>query len=1035
MCSPIVLVRKSDGTWRFCVDLRLVNRITKKQHWPLPRLEEMLAHLVGTSCYATFDLLKGFWQFPLSEPSCKYVAFATHAGQYEFTRVVMGAQNSSSHFQSVMHEVLYELIYAALLVFLDDILVFGGSEEELLDRIDAMLALLAAVNIKLKPQKCELFAKQLVWCGREISAAGVGIAPTFQHTLLEMATPTTAADLQQLIAAANWVRGMLPNFARIIEPLQDLLTVSLHGLKRKNKAAGARIRLLDKGWGQQHDDAFRDLKATVAHAVTNAHPDDDKEMCLWTDASSTGWGAVLTQVSTEEYNDPLLTWAEWKHEPLAFLSGVFRGSSARWAIPDKEAYSIWASCKRLTHFLVRRKGFHIFTDHRNLTYIFDPLGRSPNLGRPAADRLQRWSLTLRAFDFDIVHMPGESNHWPDLLSRWGNPAAAELQAEAEQLRLGVMRVRRDRVLPGPAHDMRRAIGASDQRTPPEEEWPTLREVARAQAAEVHRSPMPLRYEEERKVWVNDVGAVYVPDGEHRLRERLMVIAHCGAAGHRGARNTQALLEAAFCWPSLAADLEEFLHLCLLCVKLRGGEVAPIPWGRVVRGLRPGDSLHMDYLTLSGLADDEAHGLLVLKCGHSLFCRLYMCACFNAENAENALLNWAADFGLPSVLVTDGGSHFKNQLIEALMRRMRTTHHITAPYAAWANGIVERLNRVIVELLRVLLAESLTPAAEWRPLLPLVQSLINQQISAQTLAGLTPSKVFLNRELPRPLDTVTGAFMTAAGWDKVPQGPEIRRATEAAAKEMHSNWLLVNAAQEKRAEQNRAQRAHTAKPVDYQVGDYVLVRAMLPRNKLRFKWLGPWRVVGTVNPRVWVVEDIVTLKRDSVHGQRMKYYADKTLNVTEDLKNQISYDDRHYVEKVVNWRVDDADALQLRVRWVGFTAAEDSWEEANRLHDDVPVVVERYLRTIAEACPGHVPALLAQWKQAAAQAAAGKASSGTRRKKGGGSTAPEAAASEPAAAAVSTPARPVRPAAAVTAPVLSPRRYPRRASRQVRRAGQ
>ena len=248
-----------------------------------------------------------------------------------------------------------------------------------------------------------------------------------------------------------------------------------------------------------------------------------------------------------------------------------------------------------------------------------------------------------------------------------------------------------------------------------EQWPTLAEIGEAQRMEdegpaAGRAPLMLTREEERQGWVTGTGAGYVPPGQHKLRTRIMMIAHCGAAGQRGQDTTLRLLAKSFFWPTMAADIKAFLHRCILCVKLRSGEVAPVPWGRVLRGRRPGDSLHLDYLTLDGLASDDGHGLLVLKDGQSLFCRLIACFGFNAINAENAILDWAADFGLPSVIVSDGGPHFKNKLLEGLAQRMRTDHHITTPYTAWANGIIERLNRAIVELLKVLLAERKKEAA-------------------------------------------------------------------------------------------------------------------------------------------------------------------------------------------------------------------------------------------------------------------------------------------------------------------------------------
>ena len=146
----------------------------------------------------------------------------------------------------------------------------------------------------------------------------------------------------------------------------------------------------------------------VAEAVENAHPRADAVVCLFPDASEKFWGSILTQVSKEDVasNKPV---HEWNHEPLAFLSGVFKGAAARWGIPDKEGFAIKESCTRLSHLLVRDGGFRIFTDHRNLRYIFNPLGVVSAVSKPQADRLERWAVYLRCFDYEIEHIAGDEN--------------------------------------------------------------------------------------------------------------------------------------------------------------------------------------------------------------------------------------------------------------------------------------------------------------------------------------------------------------------------------------------------------------------------------------------------------------------------------------------------------------------------------------------------------------------------------------------------------------------------------------------------
>ena len=944
VAAPVVLARKPDGSWRFCVDLRRINAVTQLQHWPLPKLEEILDHLKGKRCFATFDLLRGFWQFPIEERSRDKMAFVTQDGQFEFCRLVMGAANSSSQFQEIMTGILEEELYQYVLVYLDDVIAFGETPMELAEVIVRVMRKLDARGIKLKPSKCKLYTEEVVWCGRSINVDGVGVAPEFRETLAAMPPPRTAADLQQLLAAANWIRAMIPEYARIVQKLQELLQEALAGLPKRSKLYGARVQLDTKGWDDSHMEAFTNLKAAIENAVRTAHPDADKEFCLWTDASAVSWGAVLTQVSKSDF-ESRENWQDWEHEPLAFLSGVFKGAASRWAIPDKEAYAIWHSVQRLTHFLVRRGGFHIFTDHRNLQYIFNPAGAATSISKPSADRLERWALLLRNYDYSIQHIPGEENHWGDLLSRWGNPGGQKLVAAREGLRAVTLRVGRDRIYDTARHIAGRTrASAGQQQKHDVEAWPTLEEVRRAQEeekGEENDQDLVLAHGMLRKgeaIWVPQVG---------NLRKRILVVAHAGAGGHRGIKATQQLLESQFWWPGQEKEVEEFIRGCLLCVKTRTGKMTPRPLGEQLRGKEPGEVLHADFISLGeieGDDEDSEQGLLVLKCGFSMFCMLIPAIKYNAEVMESALLQWSALLGMPRILITDGGTHFKNVVVSGLMRRMRAQHHVTTAYSPWSNGSIERLNRSIIRLLRTLLAETNTPHDNWLPLIPLAQAALNQMPSAR-LNNLTPAQVMLGRDTPRPLDTVSQKFLRDESEFVIPTGADIEAAYSEISAAMQATWEDIDETISRRHEQNRRQRAKYDKPVDFDIGDYVIAYCAVQRNKLRVKWLGPYRVVDTINERVFEVEDISTGRTQTVHAQRLRFYADGLLEVTEELKNQAAYDDQFFVEKMIDWRESDTGVLELKVRWLGFEAQSDTWETAEAMYADVPAITTAYLQRL------------------------------------------------------------------------------------------
>ena len=146
------------------------------------------------------------------------------------------------------------------------------------------------------------------------------------------------------------------------------------------------------------------------------------------------------------------------------------------------------------------------------------------------------------------------------------------------------------------------------------------------------------------------------------------------------------------------------------------------------------------------------------------------------------------------------------------------------------------------------------------------------------------------------------------------------------------------------------RTVVAEVEQFPVGSYVLVYTSVPRNKLRIQWLGPYKVAGTINENVYNLEDIVTHKTRTVHAQRMKVFADQDFEVTEDIRSQAAYDTEFNIEKFMDWRETDEATLELRVRWLGFEANEDSWEPLERMHADVPETAIRFMKDIEKECP-------------------------------------------------------------------------------------
>eukprot|EP00644_Phytophthora_capsici_P014219 jgi/Phyca11/98936/e_gw1.3.1324.1 len=264
--------------------------------------------------------------------------------------------------------VLGDLVNKCVIVWIDDLLVFADTQEELVNAIEAVLTKLDEHGLILNPKKSALFLKEVRWCGRIINQHGIGHDPERIQALRDMPLPTTAAELQQFLCASNWMRAGLVNYARVSRPLQERLDEALSGTKKtKRAAAGVQIDL-----NPDEQAAFEAVKELLGNSAMLTYPDPSKQLVLLSDASDRGWGLVVSQQN---------------HELLVCMGGSFTGSALNWSVIEKESYPIVHACEKLEYLLLRPQGFRLYCDHRNIIYLFCP---NKELKRHVRGKLLRW---------------------------------------------------------------------------------------------------------------------------------------------------------------------------------------------------------------------------------------------------------------------------------------------------------------------------------------------------------------------------------------------------------------------------------------------------------------------------------------------------------------------------------------------------------------------------------------------------------------------------------------------------------------------
>ncbi|CAC5403419.1 Retrovirus-related Pol polyprotein from transposon gypsy,Retrovirus-related Pol polyprotein from transposon 297,Retrovirus-related Pol polyprotein from transposon 17.6 [Mytilus coruscus] len=279
--SPVVLVKKQNGAFRFCVDFRVLNKITEPLSFGIPHMSDILDTLADAKpeLYSTIDLRSGFWQVPL-DPATKYKsAFITHKGVYEFNRLAIGMMNSPMTFQCLMTKVLKNLNFKIALVYIDDVLIFSKNFEEHLQHLNLVFTNLRSANLKLHPSKCKFAKKEVKYLGHVISKIGIKVNPENTKKVNNFQTPKNAKQVKSFLGMANYYRKFVKDYACIATPLTSLL--------KKN---------MKFNWTLECQRAFDTLKNALTSAPILVFPEFDKPFILSTDASEYSMGYVLSQI-------------------------------------------------------------------------------------------------------------------------------------------------------------------------------------------------------------------------------------------------------------------------------------------------------------------------------------------------------------------------------------------------------------------------------------------------------------------------------------------------------------------------------------------------------------------------------------------------------------------------------------------------------------------------------------------------------------------------------------------------------------------
>ena len=688
--SPIVLVNKPDGSKRMCLDYRGVNKHLATDVYPLPRLDELVEQAAGHKYYCTLDLKDAYFQVPLDEASRDLTTFTDGVALYRFTRLPFGLSCSPSLFSKSISSILSPLVQEGWLKnYLDDLILWAPSFEELLVRLEKLFGLLMEKGIKLNLSKCSFGLKQITFLGHLISENGIRPDPKNLEAIEKMQPPRNVKEVRRFLGMCAFYRKHVPSFAKIATPLTNL-TSSKVNFK----------------WTDECQKSFNHLKSCLMESPILASVQLDQPFFLTTDASDTHVGAVLSQYQCDNTN-----------KPVGYFSRKLKPCEKKYSATDKEVLGVVLACRNFHHYLWGTH-FTIITDHQPLTSVFKKKTKSP--------RMNRWILEMREYDYDINYIKGKFNVVADQLSR---PVRVMVSAPEEKI-LGVS--------PQELSELQRK----------EKVWADMIAYLKGDKLPNKLSPKvaldQFIYQDELLYFVKenkiDGRLMYTLVIPACLRKEAMLLSH-QLSGHLGQKKSILKAEELFYWPNLKVDLCNFVKSCPTCQRFKQSSSLNTQFRELPPVSKPLERIGIDLTDMVGGSESKRYVLTTID-HYSRYVKFYPLPNKHSINVIKALQEYIGDFGSPKGIVLDNGGEFRE-----FCNQQQITLYYTTPYHPQGNGITERMHRTLKSILATLCKGH---PLRWPYLLRPCQSIMNRAV--HTSLGTTPFYAFFTRHPARVVGT-------------------------------------------------------------------------------------------------------------------------------------------------------------------------------------------------------------------------------------------------------------------------------------------